>query len=830
MDVIFGDFRLREHEREVIGPAGRVELSGRAFELLRAFLARPDTLLDKDQLFAAAWPDVIVEDNTLQVHISALRKALGPGLIGTVHGRGYRYVGPVPSEAAGAVATPMPAAVTPTGNIDRYRSDCVARESELAAVAALITDHRLVTIVGPGGVGKTTLAVAVASQADRPQGGTWMIDLAAIDNGDAIASTLIQSLGVHFRAGSEATDSIVEHLRRTGDSLLVFDNCEHLQPDAARFIDALMKQIPSLRILATSQVPLGLAEERLFRLLPFTVAGGGEIGSPSERFFSYCLERFGDSLTEAERPVAARLAARLDGVALALKMAAARSSSIGLETVDQQLEAQLANLAADWDTSLPRHRSLMASLAWSYELLSPEDQRVLRALGVFHGSFSLAAVNAIAGEGGGARVAELVRRSLVVRDGVDRSRYRLLDSTRRFALDLLTATDELLAARELHLAFMTKLFADSFERWEVVPDDIWRATYRPDGDNLRAALDFAKLRPQSQGYVELASGTSRYFVEEHLGAEGLAVIEAGMALASNASPRAAAHIGAALGDICRFNAMDIRSAEGLRPAIAWLRTSTDVTRYHQSLVLIAMSTIFFGSKADAERFVVELNEQLPAMGVSKTKAWALVCLGTHLWVRGEREAGLARVRAGFAMHRETGNLRGLFRSATTFIETAHKEGDTALALSIAEAIEPDLRVHGSRLQLANHLSNIAAYRFWVGDSSGAAPYHSEAMLLSPRDESYWHVCMLQNESEQLHWEGKHADAALLLGIVDWRILAWPDGRQSTEQMQRDKLGRLLGDVLGKVEFERLLAQGKSLDLVDAEQLTAEGRRAPTAGQ
>jgi DNA-binding winged helix-turn-helix (wHTH) protein len=229
MDVIFGDFRLRTRERELVAPAGAVELSAPAFDLLRALLARPDTLLDKDSLFAAAWPGVVVEDNTLQVHISALRKALGPGLIATVHGRGYRYTGPPPHEAGDP---PTPANRT-LGNIDRFRTDCVARDGEAEAVCALVQQHRLVSLVGPGGVGKTTLAIDVIARLERPAGGAWMIDLAAIDSGAFIESTLIQTLALPFRAGSDALRTFIEHLRRD-DALLIFDNCEHVVADAAR--------------------------------------------------------------------------------------------------------------------------------------------------------------------------------------------------------------------------------------------------------------------------------------------------------------------------------------------------------------------------------------------------------------------------------------------------------------------------------------------------------------------------------------------------------------------------------------------------------------------
>lgn len=824
MDLIFGDFRLRTRERELVGPAGAVELSAPAFDLLQALLARPDALLDKDALFAAAWPGVIVEDNTLQVHISALRKALGPGLIATVHGRGYRYTGPPPREAG---EPPAPANRT-LGNIDRFRTDCVARDAEAEAVRALVGQHRLVSLVGPGGVGKTTLAIEVVARLERPAGGAWMIDLAAIESGAVIESTLIQTLSLPFRAGSDAIRTVIEHLRRD-DALLVFDNCEHVVADAARVIKALLADVPGLRVLATSQVPLGLGEERVFKLLPFGLSADAGGVTASAEFLDHCLGMFGESLAADEHPIVISLCRRLDGVALAIKMAAARASTIGLAAVDRQLEAQLAGLDAGWETTLARHRSLAASMAWSYDLLDPEDQRTLRSLGVFQGSFSLEAANAVAGPQSEARIAELVRRSLLVRDGANRSRYRLLDSTRRFALERLAEAGEESAARDHHAAFMAEHFARSVELWEELPDDKWDAAYLSDGDNLRAALAWTKSQGDHDRYAELAAGSSRYFLQAGLGAEGLQTIEDAMALAATASAQTRARIGLALGEICRLSAMDIRAREALLPALDWFRQSSDKVRYYQTLVLLAWVTVFFRPLGEAAPLLAEIRELLPAMPVSKTKAWALVGTGVTMWSEGETEAGFARCEAGFAMHVETGNPKGRFRSAMNFGEILHKGGDTKNAIRVAEEVLPDLRREGPRLQLANQLGNIAAYRYWLDDAAGGNAAHDECARLIPRDDSYWYVCFVQNGAERLYWQGEHANAALVLGIIDNIIRNWPDGRQATEQMQRDRLGERLAAALGKPEYERLLAQGETLDLADAEQLSRSNATA-AAGQ
>lgn len=814
MDILFGDYRLRPHERELIGPGGAVDLSARSFDLLAEFLARPGELLDKAALFDAVWPGVVVEENTLQVHISALRKALGPGLITTVHGRGYKYVGPEPRPDEGA-----PAAAA-GGNIGRFRADCVAREAEIDAIARLLGQHRLVSILGTGGVGKTTLAVAVAESLEPRDGGVWMIDLAGLEDGEFIESVLIQTLAVPFRVGSRSLDSIVDHLRPTS-ALLVFDNCEHLRGAAARVIRRLLAEAPDIRILATSQVPLALPEEHAFRLLPFAVAtDDAQLGDDAAvRFLVHCYESFGEKLSAEEMPAVKQLCRRLDGVALPIKMAAARAATVGVEMVDRQLEQQLADLAADWDPALARHRSLAASLAWSYDLLEPNDQRTLRALSVFNGSFSLAAAGAVAGEGAEPRVAELVRRSLVIRDSHDRSRYRLLDSTRHFGLDKLAEAGEEVETRNRHAAFVIALFTEGIDLWETTPDARWNQMFRPEGDNLRAALAWTRSRADWPAYVDLAANSYRYFIEEQLGAEGLQTIEAGMPLVGAVSPESAARLQLALGEICRFNATDRRGREGLVPAVAYFRTSDDLLRYAQSLVLLTWITIFFRPEDEAGPLAAELDALLPRLPVSKVKSWCLVAIGVRLWIEGQVAAGLARAEAGLAMHLDTGNLKGRIRSAINLCEMLHKRGDTERALRVTAEILPEARQHAAPLQLCMMLTNLAAYNFALGRIDDAAgPLHEAVRRAVPAADDHWHWCLLQGMAEHLAHRGAADTAAMILGFVDSSFDAWADGRQATEEFQRERILAKLAESLTPAAQASLMQQGAALSLFEADHL------------
>ncbi len=825
MQVRFGDFTLDAHERTLAGPAGTIELGSRSFDLLTVFLRQPDQLLDKATLFDAVWPGVVVEENTLQVHMSALRKALGSGYIATVHGRGYKYVGPPPQQGEAVAAPPAT-----TGNIARYRSDCVARDSEIAALARLLGQHRLVSVLGPGGVGKTTLAVAVADTLPLPDGGVWMVDLASLGDGQFIESTLIQTLGVPFRAGAAALDSIVQHLRGSG-AVLVFDNCEHVREAAARTIRVLLDEVPDLRVLATSQVPLGLPQEHVFKLLPFAVGDADEAGPAASRFLQYCYESFGETLSPQELPLVARLVRRLDGVALAIKMAAARAATVGIETVDRQLEQQLATLEADWDPTLARHRSLVASLAWSYDLLAAGHQRTLRALGVFHGSFSIAAATAVAGDGAEASVAELVRRSLVVRGSEDRSRYRLLDATRQFALDRLADAGEDAAARQRHAAWIAGHFGAGIALWEELPDGDWDRLYRPDGDNLRAALAWARAQGDWALYVEIAAASYRYFVEEQLGTEGLETIEAGVAHLGHLPPASAARLQLALGELCRQNAMDIRGREVLTRALVYFRGADDPLRYRLTLTLLTAVTIFFRSIEEARPLIAELEALLPDMPHSKVKAWGLAVLGTLAWVEGDAVAGPARIEAGLAMHVACGNPNGRSRSAVNLCEMLHKQGETARAIEIGERLLPEMRRDGSKLHLCLMLTNVAAYHLSLGQAEAAEAPLLEAAVVIPRDGGHWHWCILQGMAELRASRGAASEAAILAGFTDRCFEGWPDGRQETEELQRRRLQALLGAALPEAEFARLLQQGRTLSLFEADHLAgfSAGGRAALGG-
>ena len=813
MDLTFGPFTLLQRDRVLAGPSGPLELSGRSFDLLKALLERPNALISKSDLLDAAWPGIAVEENTLQVHMSGLRKALGPGYIATVHGRGYRYVGPLPQPKVAADQSPPAGS---NGNLSRYQVDCVAREPERQAVGELLRQHRLVSILGTGGVGKTTLALAAAADASTLfADGTWVIDLAPLTEGSLVESAIIQTLGIPFRANLPPVRAILEAVGQTGP-LFLFDNCEHVAPAVARVVKALLADAPNLRILTTTQVPLGIAEEHVFKLAPFTLA---DAGGQSAQFLAYCYEALGERLTDAELPIVAQLCRRLDGVALALKMAAARAATLGIAAVDRQIGEHLAILSAGWEPSLERHRSLTASLRWSYELLPEADQGTLRALGVFQGSFTLEGARAVADLRSDNSMSELVRRSIVVRDGADRTRYRLLETTRHFALGQLVDKGDQTQTRLRHAEHLLGLFQAGLDSWETQPDREWHAALQPDADNLRSALEWTRSSANWPLHVALAACSYRFWIQTHLPREGLDYAEHALEHVDDTPPETRALLALALAEYYRFYRLDRRALNHLQPASAYYASGQDPVKQVQTLVLEGWCKTIVLDEEGARVAYAHMDELVSDMAPSKLKARTLVLGGIHRWAAGDRAIGRAKLEAGFAMHVATGNIRGYWKSIMLSAEIMHHGGDTSDAIELVLRVLPELRLHGNAQEYAGQLYNLCAYYVASGDYELARPLVAECGALMPRDDKNSMWCIIQNAAALLAHDGKLENAALLLGYVDAGFASWEDGRQITEAIQRERLTGLL-DASGMpvLRQQQLIAQGAGLSAFEAELL------------
>jgi len=496
----FGRFELRASERKLLRQGMVVDIGDRAFDVLVALVARRGQVVTKSQLLDLVWPDVAVEESNVQVQVSALRKSLGPDVIATIHGRGYRFTAPVEGVAPDTLESAAPV----SGNLPAGRTPLVGRDEELRSLCAMVEAHPLVTVTGSGGMGKTVLALAAAAQlSERFHDGAWVVELAPLSDSTLLSQVVAHSLRLPLRGEGPPAQQLVNALA-TQRRLLLLDNCEHLLAAVAELVDALRAHAPGVRVLATSQELLNLPAERVFRLGPLSVPAPGE--SPRAETHSavaLLVERAQAAnprfeIDEDNAVAVADICRQLDGLPLAIELAAARVHAIGPLALGKKLAERFTILTRGARSASPKHQTLYAAVDWSHELLGPDERALFRRLAVFVGGFDLDACEAVCASVGPARLdvveglGRLVDKSLVIADPAPLGtvRYRLLDTIRHYALDKLGAADETQIMARAHLRHYTALAEEAYQgRFEA--DAEWLDHLERELDNVRAALEWA---------------------------------------------------------------------------------------------------------------------------------------------------------------------------------------------------------------------------------------------------------------------------------------------------------------------------------------------------
>jgi len=521
---VFGPFRLNPSQRRIERDGTTLQLSGRAFDLLLALVRQAGNVVSKTDLIAGTWPGTEIDENNLRVHIAALRKALGDGndgvrYLSTVSGQGYCFVAAVSRQQQMQAAPADPAR---SHNLPAHPRQMVGREQAIQDISERLTAQRFVTVVGPGGIGKTTVAVSAghALLADFA-GHVHFVGLGETGNAATVPAIVASSLGLQARP-NDPTGSLATFLRDRR-MLLILDCCEPVIEAAAALAERLYQAAPELHILATSRELLRVEGEFTYRLPPLpsppekaALTAASALAYPSVRLFVERATAGGGefALTDANASDVGNLCRRLDGIPLAIELTAGHAGAYGARAMVQLLDQHLNLLWEGRRTALPRHRTLSATIEWSYNLLSDAERAILGRLSVFVGNMTLDAARSIAADAddGDAILAiidSLVAKSmLALNAGPQAPRYRLADSTRAYAQEKLAASGEAAAISRRHACYFLDLL-------ENVGGEATRdlAAVAEEFGNVRAALTwcFSDRGDRGTGVALAAASVPLFF-------------------------------------------------------------------------------------------------------------------------------------------------------------------------------------------------------------------------------------------------------------------------------------------------------------------------------
>jgi predicted ATPase/DNA-binding winged helix-turn-helix (wHTH) protein len=528
----FGPFRLFAAERLLEKSDEPLQLGGRSLDILITLVERAGEVVTRKELISRVWPDVIVEEANLRVHVAGLRKALGDGhdgarYVANVPGRGYCFVAPVTRSASQrALLQARPPVTDRLRKLPARLTRMIGRDDTVRALSAELMTRRFVSIVGPGGMGKTTVAVWIAhALIDDFAGAVFFVDLGALTDPGLVPTAVASALGFMM----QAQDPFLSLLTFLGERrvLLVLDNCEHVIDAAAALAERVVSDAPRANILATSREALRVEGEHVHLLYPLDrpLDEVGLTASEALKFSAVQLfmERAAASgnraeLSDADAPVVARICRRLDGIALAVELAAGRVSSHGIRGTAELLDNRFKLLWQGRRTALPRHQTLNAMLDWSYNLLGQRDKLVLCRLSVFVGVFTLKAALSVAGADANDAdaadaVASLVAKSLISTSTIGESTYyRLLDTTQAYAANKLAECGEVDTIARRHAVYYSNYLGHD----EVIQSKFSEhnlSGYSPHIGNVRAALEWAfSDRGDIAVGVELAACAAPLFV------------------------------------------------------------------------------------------------------------------------------------------------------------------------------------------------------------------------------------------------------------------------------------------------------------------------------
>ena len=845
----FGRFELQPVERRLLVDGKPVAVGARAFDVLLALAERPGRLVSKRALMDLVWPGLVVQENNLAAQVSALRKVVGDEVIATIPGRGYRFVARaettgvagagtsgVAREAAAFSAAQPPSLRT---NLPVELPALLGRGHELDALGTLIDAHRLVSVVGAGGMGKSLLTQHLLHQrrAAYPQGVCW-VELASVAEPDALPGAIATALGVDVGQGEPLATLVAAVAPLT--LLLALDNAEHLLDAVARLAKALCDAAPGLRIVVTSQAPLRLAGERVLRLGPLAIPGQA---LPAEQAMQYgAVALFAErahaidsrfALSEANAAAVIEICRALDGLPLAIELAAARVPALGVQQLLGAMRDRLRLLTSSRDRTAPkRQQALRAALEWSHDLLAPREQKIFRRLGVIAGSGSLALILQVLtddveeGELDRFGVLDaldvLVDRSLVtmLSIGDDREpRYRLLESPRAYALERLEAAGERTALQRRHAYAVAATFDAAYVDYFSgrAGADEWMQQRELDFDNARDAVHWARREGELE--VELRVGaTLLRALPSSLHAERMALADACEARLDSRVPEPLQfqvwiELSCALADTHKQRAR--RAAEQAVHLARKLQASEpDRFALYHALSRCSSAAAQSGDLPAARALLDEARALEDSTWPAQRLLWGAEAGQWVARIAGDTADALERGRRLVALDRARGSVTGTYAAVSVgnLIDAELAAGDAHSAARSGAALVEWLRGTRHEYALTFTRINLIAALLSLNDCEQAREIGQAAWEKAPAFDIQHAATAYLALLAAL--EGRFSAAAELVGYSEAIYAARKEVREANETAATNRARTLATAALGKSAFDRSYALGAKLS--DAE--------------
>lgn len=714
-------------------------------------------------------------------------------------------------------------------NLPRQLTPLIGRDDVLAEIEPLIREHPLVTLVGTGGVGKTRVALQAGADLLEVSGdGVWVVELAPTSDPALVASAIAVSLGLREQPDHSVLETLVRYLKDKR-LLLILDNCEHVIDEVAKIAEAIMQQCRGVRLLATSREPLRIGGECVYRLrsLAFPAHGDTLAADDALRYGAVALfaQRAAASdakfqLTDESAPIVAEICGRLDGIALAIELAAARVKVLAPRHLARKLDERFRVLTGGSRTALPRQQTMRALIDWSYDLLAPKEQKLFRRLAIFAGGWTLETAGAVAADDEAADdaleqweildlLSSLVDKSLVqaeiTADGV---RYRLLESMRQYARERLSG-DELHVLARAHATAYVALAEELEAVFETMPEDAWLCRVEPELENFRAALRWA-LGAQGDALLgQRLTVALRPAWTRLAAAEGLRHIRAARELCGTDTPASiAAGLELAEAVIAVAFARPKTARDAAERALGLYTQLRVPLRAAQARHLFGRALVNLGEIAQGEAALTQALNEARAVGVPSVVGDVLQSLAIARSHAGDVAGSRSLFAEALALFRSVGAERVCAHIAGNLAEAEFHEGNAEEALRLENEALATYRASNHKLGAAISLSNIAAYLIALERYDDARTFAREG-LGAARDVQ-WEagvVWCLQHLAATAALRGDFLRGARLLGYADARLDAIEARRAYTEQQERDKTFSALHDALGQERLAPLMSEG-----------------------